>query len=123
MKGYIIPKKVRSHDRKRKERLKKMSVVLPANLQRARKYRSSGNWQKVRAQKLRNDPLCADPFGTHQKEGGDVGASQVHHILGLATHYHLRALLSNLASICTRCHSKIEIMERQHKQTAYLFKK
>jgi len=99
-----------------------MSQLLPANLKRARKYRSSGNWQAVRALKLKTDPLCADPFGNHKKEGGDVGAVQVHHIEGLATHFHLRAALINLASICTKCHSKIEIMERQHKNTAYLFK-
>lgn len=117
-----MPNKVRSFDEARKKRLNKMSRVMPANLKRARKYRSSGNWQTVRAMHMRNEPLCYDPFGYHKKEGGDMLADQVHHIQGLATHYHLRALESNLASICTRCHSVIEQMERHHKSTTHLFR-
>lgn len=121
-KGDIIPKKIKAFDEGRRERMKAIKVVLPAALQRARKYRSSGNWQKVREIKLKIDPLCFDPFGYHKKEGGDVGAAQVHHIKGLATHYHMRAFRANLASICTRCHAVVEKMERQNKQTSYLFK-
>lgn len=100
-----------------------MSEVLPANLKRARKFRSSGLWQKVRNSYIRNNPLCADVFGIHTKEGGPVGATEVHHIKPLSTHFFLKAYPNNLASLCHKCHDLIEKMERQHKQTTYLFKK
>jgi len=103
--------------------LSKMSQVLPPALAKARKFRSSSLWQKVRAMFLRNNPLCADPFSNHFKEGGAVGGNQVHHIKGLSVRYDLRVTESNLATVCTRCHSKVEVLERQNRQTAYLFKK
>ena len=123
VKEVAIPYKVRSHDRKRKKRLSKMSEVLPANLKRARKYRSSGLWQKVRNGYIRNNPLCEDIFGVHEREGGPVGAKEVNHIEMLSSHFHLKAVESNLSALCTACHHKVSMMERKGKQTKYLFKR
>ncbi len=118
----MAPRKIESHDKQLKERLNKIGAVMPATLARARKYRSSSNWQTVRALKLADTPLCQDPFKDHSDIGTSVPGTQVHHIRGLATHFSLRAYEPNLASICTSCHSKIESMERQNKPTHYLFR-
>lgn len=118
-----MPNKVKAHDEARKKRLNKISRVMPANLQRARKYRSSGNWQKVRGMKLREDPLCCDPWAWHKEEGGDVLASQVHHVKELSKFFDIRAYGPNLRSICVRCHDAVSKIERQNKDTTWLFKK
>ena len=89
----------------------------------ARKYRSSSNWQKVVAIQKAAFPMCYDPHGDHKDEGTTEPMAQVHHIRGLAIHFHLRAYSKNLASLCVKCHDKIEKMERKGQRTWYLFKK
>lgn len=116
-----MPNKIKSHDSHMKERLNKIPTLLPRNLERARKYRSSYNWQQVAAQHKLDNPLCCDVFGYHAKEGMAPFVEQTHHIQPLATHYHIRALESNLASVCIPCHDRLEKLERSGKRTAYLF--
>jgi hypothetical protein len=116
------PFKIPPHDEKLRKRVNKIETIAPAHLARSKKYRSSSNWQKVRAIHLKEYPLCFDPHGDHAKDNRSVPAKQVHHILGLETHFHLRAYPKNLASLCTGCHSKIENLERSGKKTAYLFR-
>jgi len=93
----------RDYERKRKSD--------PA-LARAARLRSSTRWQRVRLQKLARDPLCEDPFGDHQREGETQPGQQVHHVEGVATRPDLAFTLSNLQTVCTRCHARLEALER-----------
>lgn len=117
-----MPNKIEPHDSALKKRIRKIGAVMPAALARARKYRSSGNWQKVSALHKAEFPLCCDPFNDHSKEHRSVPVDQTHHVRGLSTHFHLRAYTVNLRSLCTACHSKVEQLERANKPTQYLFK-
>ena len=79
----------------------------------AMKYRNSTEWRKIRAHKLRMNPLCEDPHGWHNQKNSTETATQVHHIKSIATHYHLRSTIDNLMSICYKCHAKFNVEERQ----------
>lgn len=61
-------------------------------------------WQKVRAIKLAQDPLCEQ----HIKRGQVVAATMVHHIQPVETHPELRLVMDNLMSLCNACHEEIE---------------
>lgn len=88
----------------------------------AKKIRSSSRWRKMRELTLKKNPLCADPFGHHEYDKAPQIASQVHHVVPLFKSPELAYVASNLAPICTRCHAKIEGMERAGKATVELFK-
>lgn len=74
----------------------------------AAQVRSSAAWQRLRRIKLTMDPLCEDPHGEHARTGRTATATQAHHVLPLATHPELALELSNLMSVCTRCHARLE---------------
>ncbi len=74
--------------------------------------RNSTRWRKVRLLKLSQDPLCEDPHGDHARRNDTATGSQVHHIQGLATHPELAFVWSNLMSVCTKCHAKLEAQAR-----------
>lgn len=95
----------RDYDRARR-------AIVP-HLAAAKALRSSREWQRIRRIKLTNDPLCEDPHGDHASAGRTATATQVHHILPLATNPHLGLDLSNLMSVCTRCHAKTEQVVRR----------
>lgn len=90
-------------------------------LAQAAQIRNSAQWQAVRKLHGAQYPLCCDPFGDHHHV--PAFNQQSHHIHPLATHPGLAFDLSNLAPLCTRCHSRVEQMERQGKPTAHLFAK
>ena len=69
-------------------------------------------WQKVRAIKAANDPLCEQ----HLKQGAIVPLDVVHHIKPVETHPELRLVLDNLMSLCTACHEAIHKAERWGKK-------
>jgi 5-methylcytosine-specific restriction protein A len=58
-------------------------------------------WEKVRALKLRRDPLCEDC----KSEGRYIPAKEVHHIIKVSDRPDLRLVLDNLMSLCTRHHA------------------
>lgn len=118
-----MPNKIPAHDSKVRLRMAKIGAVLPADLARARKYRSSSNWQKVVKGQKREFPMCCDPFKDHKNDnGGAVPMDDVHHVRELAKFFHLRAFGPNLRSICRKCHNKVSQLERQNKPTLWLFK-
>lgn len=82
-------------------------AVIP-HLAHAARVRSSAAWQRLRRLKLSMSPLCQDPHGDHARANQTDTASQVHHIEPLATHPDLGLELSNLMSVCTRCHARLE---------------
>lgn len=65
-------------------------------------------WQKVREEKLADDPLCEE----HLKRGETVAATMVHHIQSIKTYPELRLVKSNLMSLCNSCHEEKEKQER-----------
>lgn len=118
-----MPKKIDSFDKDYRKRVAKSGEVLPANLARNRKFRSSGQWQNLSKQFLRDNPICEDPLKFHKNEGSGAYASETHHIKPLITHFHLRAYKKNFSGLCHRCHDAIEKMERGGKRTWHLFKR
>lgn len=85
------------------------------------KFRRLSDWTKISRLKREMDPLCCDPFGEHKP--WPKPAVHAHHIMPVATHPELARSVENLASLCTRCHARVEAMERAGKATAYLFRK
>lgn len=47
---------------------------------------------------------------------------ELHHIVGLAVDPHRAFAHDNVAPLCTRCHARVETMERDGQSTAKLFK-
>lgn len=83
--------------------------------------RSSGRWQKVRALHLKREPLCRDPFGDHRTAGRTEAGAQVHHVKAVAQYPHLAFVRENLASLCVRCHARVEARERRGDSCEILF--
>ena len=83
----------------------------------AARVRSSAAWQRLRRLKLTMDPLCEDPHGDHARARRTITATQAHHVQPLATHPDLGLELSNLMSVCTRCHAKLERMAQVAAET------
>ena len=65
-------------------------------------------WQKVRALKLRMDPLCEGC----KRAGRVTPANEVHHVVALADGGE-RLAMDNLESLCKPCHSRETGRERQ----------
>ena len=80
----------------------------------ASEFRSTKKWQIVRRVKISINPLCEDPFKDHERRGATETAKQVHHIIPLVVCAgDSRAYdMSNLMSVCWKCHAKIEAKER-----------
>jgi len=98
-----------AHAHKKQQPQKDYDKYVRANdpaLAMAARIRSSIRWRKVRRMKLSCYPLCEDPFGVHKDS--TESAIQVHHIKGLATHPELAYDMTNLMSVCSKCHAKIE---------------
>lgn len=81
--------------------------------------RRGRNWRRLSELIRRLQPICVDPLGHHGT--WPKASSQVHHILGLESRPDLAFEMSNLAAVCTRCHSQLEQQERAGKPTAHLF--
>jgi len=116
-----MARKIEAHDSGVKRRMSKLGAILSPKLLKARKYRSSTNWKKVRKVFITDNPMCEDVFKDHRDKGTTKFSQEVHHIRQVATHYHLRNYYPNLAALCTKCHSKVSVLERQNKPTVYLF--
>ena len=90
-------------------------------LRQAQRIRSSARWQRFRNWFKRGHPLCCDPFGRHADDGVVVATAHAHHITSLAVRPDLACVESNCAPLCSRCHAKVEAMERAGKATRQLF--
>ena len=79
-----------------------MSADMQRGSASARGY--DARWRQLRAMFLARHPLCADPFGVHQRDQVTVVATDVDHILprraGGADSY------DNLQALCHVCHSR-----------------
>lgn len=61
-----------------------------------------GAWRKVRDLKLAQDPLCQDC----EEQGITEPANEVHHLLKVTDRPDLRLDMTNLRSLCGRCHKR-----------------
>ncbi len=75
----------------------------------ARQIRDSRSWRKVRAAKLKRDPLCEEC----RVHGVTERASTVDHVVGLAIAPQLWKDPDNLRSLCTTCHAAKSAKERR----------
>lgn len=88
-------------------------------LAEAARIRSSARWQRFRDWFRARHPLCCDPFGVHGELS--VAVAQVHHVEPLAERPDLACDESNCRPLCTRCHSRVERIERSGESTRALF--
>jgi len=77
--------------------------------------RHTMRWQKVRKYYLASYPLCADPYGVHQREQRIEAASQVDHVIPLASRPDLAYDWTNLQSLCVPCHARKSMQERRER--------
>lgn len=89
----------------------------------ARRIRNSARWQEFRDWFKRRHPLCADPFGTHRKDGRVVPGVHVHHIAPLSRRPELAFVESNCAALCAACHNKVEGMIRAGESVGAMFER
>lgn len=68
-------------------------------------------WEKVRLIVLREQPICADPYGFHRSCGEVVPSKEVDHIIPIRTDPSLRLVLENLRGLCKSCHSRRTALE------------
>ena len=87
----------------------------------ARKLRWTARYQKFRRWVRRRSPLCADPFGRHQEDGGPVRGEDLHHIVPVNVAPEKLCEESNARMLCRWCHSRITAMEQRGEQTKHLF--
>lgn len=74
-------------------------------------YLRSSEWKEIRARKLAQDPNC---FGCNRN--ADKATMQVHH--GAYTQENLSgAALTDLWTVCSRCHRYIEVTSHGYKRT------
>lgn len=87
-----------------------------ASMKRPRDERESAaargygyRWRRQRRMVLARSPLCADPFGVHSAAGIVELATDVHHVVPLASSApaYVRHGESNLMPLCHSCHSRI----------------
>jgi 5-methylcytosine-specific restriction enzyme A len=61
-------------------------------------------WRTLSERKRREDPLCEECM----RLGNVTPATEVHHIVSIAAAPHLRLRWTNLASVCSACHARLE---------------
>lgn len=88
-------------------------------LAEAARIRSSARWQRFREWFKARHPLCCDPFGVHGELS--VQVAQVHHVEPLAERPDLACDEGNCRPLCTRCHARVERIERNGDSTRALF--
>ncbi len=70
--------------------------------------RSTARWQRLREMIRSKAPLCADPYGTHAREGRIIPATEMHHIVPIAQDPSLAFTMSNIQPLCRDCHERLE---------------
>ncbi len=120
-----MPYPLKSYEKRRHEQqVKRFNLRPPPRSDvQASVFRGSSQWQSIRSKQLKLSPLCCDPLGIHKKDRQVEPATECHHIEPLTVRYNLRATPSNIASLCTYCHHKIDGMNRRGSPTRHLFTK
>lgn len=83
----------------------------------AKRIRNSVQWQRFRAYARRLMPLCVLCVG----EGRAEPTAHIHHIEPLSERPDLALRIDNAAGVCTRCHGKLNAMERAGASTSEMF--
>lgn len=104
-----MPTKPPRHDQPKRPR----HVTPYARPEQLAEFYNSIRWQNCRNMYRAQHPLCADPFGTHQKEGRVVPADHVHHIKPLRISLADGLDFDNLMSLCASCHALIDAQLRK----------
>ena len=81
--------------------------------------RKRWRWIKCSQAGRKREPLCCDPFGDHGKR--IMQAEHRHHIKPLTERPDLLLDFENHASLCSRCHHRVEAMVRAGKPTEHIF--
>lgn len=88
-------------------------------LAHAKRFRDSKHWQRFRSYFRAQHPLCCDPFKLHAAL--PAFTASIHHVIPLHQRMDLGLTESNCRPLCTRCHNRVEGMERRGESTAELF--
>ena len=92
-----MPWRPKSHGQLKRERGLVPEMPRPTSTERG----YDGNWQKVRAMKLRREPLCE----ACKAKGRIKPAKDVHHLIAGSNN------LDDLQSLCHVCHSRVTMRE------------
>lgn len=117
----FVPLGAKPPDEERKARHREYERHRARNpkLALSKRLRNSVSYIKFRKWFKGKYPLCADPFGRHV--GRPTAMLQVHHIEGLVKRPDLLCSTRDCAGLCAGCHGTISQMERDGKDTTYLF--
>jgi hypothetical protein len=83
------------------------------NRDRTNDPRVKQRWKKLRRHMLMVQPLCADPFAYHAKQGEVKVADELHHIKGALAFPELAHEPDNIAPLCHGCHKCVTAIERR----------
>ena len=78
--------------------------VNPQEANQHHAYTKGGRWRKVRAKKLRQNPVCENPFDIPDHI---EAAREVHHKKPVRQFPELAFDMENLTSLCIPCHHRI----------------
>lgn len=74
-------------------------------------FYNRARWRRLRADQLRRQPFCADPFGVHR--GWPVPAVDVDHVVPVRQAPARVFDEANLQSLCKSCHGRKTRAEQQ----------
>lgn len=110
---HARPRHVSGADYDRTRRKDDPALALAATI------RGSARWQRLRDYHRSLAPICCDPFDEHRSVC--TLATTSHHVEPIGQRPDLAFRLENLAPLCTRCHARVERMERSGQPTRHLF--
>lgn len=85
----------------------------------AKKIRSTARWTRFSKLFKQNHPICCDPFKVHGE--WPPLTAHAHHVTPLIEAPDRAFDESNLASLCTTCHRRVETMVNAGQKTDHLF--
>lgn len=104
-----LPRTLRYGGERRDNRIADKLARLRADREQgARAIRATPRWQRLARLYRQSHPICADPFGHHQRDGVIVESAQVHHRVPLHDAPELAFDEANLQALCARCHYRME---------------
>ncbi|MCH8852017.1 MAG: HNH endonuclease [Planctomycetes bacterium] len=96
------------------------STPAPKRKTEASRLRNTARWQKFRAWYRKRFPLCCDPFRDHASKGQGAATAHIHHVEPIETRPDLLCDPANCRSVCSRCHGRLNSMERSGQGTKHL---
>ena len=99
-----MPYRAPTHSEEQGRRQADAAYLQQGKWQKERTIYKSARWKQLRARVLREQPLCADPYGWHATDRRLVMSTQVDHKVPLRVARELAYRRENLQGLCGHCH-------------------